>query len=213
LRRAPDRSFDVELDAGLGAQPARDAGDACGKRRSEPAFRRADEIRPGASPYQLTRRSGREIEAMAAPRGRRGSVRPGGTTDGRGGAVGRTARSAAAAGARSEGSGRVPELLRRAFGIGFSGLFTTEELLRKAFGDSVPREWAEFAAAQTDRARRDLTERLAAELRKTLDKVSPEDLARELLRGHDIEVEARIRFVARGDRRGRGVRLAAEEES
>ena len=91
----------------------------------------------------------------------------------------------------------MPELLRRALGIGFSGFFTTEELLRKAFGDTVPREWVEFAAAQTDRARRELIERLSTEVQKKLDQISPEDLVAQLLRGHTVEVEARIRFVPR----------------
>lgn len=123
---------------------------------------------------------------MAAPRGRRGTVR-----------AREQARSTTVPEARSEGAGLVPELLRRALGIGFSGLFTTEELLRKAFGDSVPREWVEFAAAQTDRARRELIERLSAELQKKLEQISPEELVSQLLRGHTVEVEARIRFVPR----------------
>lgn len=118
---------------------------------------------------------------MAAPRGRRRTA-PG---------------PSAQPSARAEAAGIVPDLLRRALGIGFSGLFTTEELLRKAFGDSVPREWVEFAAAQTDRARRELTERIATEIQKKLDTLDLEELAARLLRSHVIEVEARVRFVPR----------------
>jgi hypothetical protein len=122
---------------------------------------------------------------MAAPRGRRGTRARG------------RARDEIAPDARNESAGLVPELLRRALGMGLSGFFTTEELLRKAFGDTVPREWVEFAAAQTDRARRELIERLATEVQKKLDGISPEDLLAQLLRGHTVEVEARVRFVPR----------------
>jgi hypothetical protein len=126
---------------------------------------------------------------MAAPRGRRGTARARGE-----------ARDAAASDTRSESAGLVPEFLRRALGIGFSGLFTTEELLRKAFGDTVPREWVEFAAAQTDRARREMIERLSTEFQKKLDQISPDELLAQLLRGHTVEVEARIRFVPREEK-------------
>jgi hypothetical protein len=118
---------------------------------------------------------------MAAPRSRRGTARAAG--------------SGARATTRNDAASIVPDLLRRALGIGFSGLFTTEELLRKAFGDTVPREWVEFAAAQTDRARRELTERAAAEIQKKLDTVDLEQLVERLLRSHAIELEASIRFV------------------
>ena len=139
---------------------------------------------------------------MAAPRGRRRTVRA-------------TSPSAQPR-ARTEAAGIVPDLLRRALGIGFSGLFTTEELLRKAFGDSVPREWIEFAAAQTDRARRELTERIGAEIQKKLDTIDLERLAERLLRSHAIEVEARVRFVPRKGEPLEAsqvrIRVAAEEE-
>ena len=72
---------------------------------------------------------------MAAPRGRRGTVR----------ATNAQERVADSGQSRGESQGIVPELLRRAVGLGFSGFFTTEELLRKALGDTVPREWAAFA--------------------------------------------------------------------
>ena len=100
-------------------------------------------------------------------------------------------------GGRSEPPGRVPDLLRRLLGLGFSGFFTTEEVLRKALGDSVPREWIEFAAQQSERTRRELVDRVAAEVGRTLDGVDLRELAARLLRGHALEVNARIRFVPR----------------
>lgn len=105
--------------------------------------------------------------------------------------------ASAAAATRSEGAGIVPELLRRAVGLGFSGFFTTEELLRKALGDSVPREWAEFAATQTAKARAELVERLAQELRRSLEGVDLPKLLAGVLESHEIEIDARIRVKPR----------------
>jgi nitrogen-specific signal transduction histidine kinase len=140
---------------------------------------------------------------MAAPRGRRGTVR----------AASAQERAPAAGATRSESAGIVPELLRRAVGLGFSGLFTTEELLRKALGDKVPREWAEFVAAQTDRARTELIDRLAAELRRSLDGLDLEELLRRVLASHTVEIDARIRFTpaAEGETPRVRVRVGSED--
>lgn len=117
---------------------------------------------------------------------------------------------------RSPGAGLVPDLLRRAIGLGVSGLFTTEEVVRKTFGESVPREWVEFAAAQTERARSELTERIAAQIQKKLDAIGVEEALQNLLQGHTIEVEAKIRFAPRkpADAASRfDVRVARKEKS
>jgi len=125
---------------------------------------------------------------MAAPRSRRGTTR---------GAAARTPDSTKGA-TRSEPAGIVPELLRRAVGLGFSGFFTTEELLRKALGDTVPRDWAEFVAAQTERARSELIDRLAQELRRSLDSLDLQELLGRVLESHVVEIDARIRFAPQG---------------
>ena len=144
---------------------------------------------------------------MAAPRGRRGTAR---------------AERAQQAGERDraprpEPAGLVPELLRRAVGLGFSGFFTTEELVRKALGDTVPREWADFAAAQTDRARTELVERMALELRRTLDGLDLDRLLARMLATHTIEIDARIRFSPRDAETAAGsdvkVRVRHEDEA
>ncbi len=144
---------------------------------------------------------------MAAPRGRRSTAR-------RRGQEGREATPPPPA----DGAGRVPELLRRALGLGIASFFSGEEILRKTLGDTVPREWVEFATAQSERTRRDFAERLAAELGKRLDSIDLEALATRLLQGHTVEVNARIRFLPRtedGAEAGQTVRVrvAPEEES
>jgi len=84
---------------------------------------------------------------MAAARGKRRSRRATGARP-HGPAADTEASEPAAASLRNSSAGLVPDLLRRAIGLGVSGLFTTEEMVRKTFGESVPREWVDFAAAQ-----------------------------------------------------------------
>lgn len=143
---------------------------------------------------------------MSAPRGKGG---------------GRRGRPAAPPDGDSPGGepgGRVPDLLRRVVGMGFSGLFLGEEVVRRALGETLPRDWVDFAAAQSERTRRELIDRVAGEIGRTLDAVDLEGLAERLLRGHSIEVTARVRFVPPEDEGGaapgrrRSVRIAIAED-
>jgi len=107
------------------------------------------------------------------------------------------ARAGESPSARSESAaGRMPDLVRRVLGLGFSSFFMTEEVLRKALGDNLPREWVDFAAQQSDRTRRDLIERVAAEIGRSLDGVDLTQLLERLVRGHTVEVTARVRLVS-----------------
>lgn len=152
---------------------------------------------------------------MAAARGKRGSTRARGAGP-RGTSAGAESDPPEAP-PRNPGAGLVPDLLRRAIGLGVSGLFTTEEMVRRTFGESVPREWVDFAAAQTDRARRELTDRIAQEIQRKLDAVGLEEILQRLLQGHTIEVDAKIRFAPREageDAASRfDVRVTREEKS
>lgn len=153
---------------------------------------------------------------MSAARGKRPQRRPdaggGGDPDG-------TA-------SREDAAGRVPELLRRVVGMGFSGFFLTEEVVRKALGESLPRDWVDFAAAQSERTRRELIDRVAGEVGRTLEGIDLPRLAERLLRGHSIEVTAQLRFVprdgesdardaeaTRGAPRGRALRVTVSESN
>lgn len=142
---------------------------------------------------------------MAAPRGRRSTARRGRVPSGE-------------APPPADAAGRVPELLRRALGLGIASFFSGEEILRKTLGDTVPRDWVEFAAAQSERTRRDFAERLADALGKRLDAINLEELAARLLQGHTIEVSARVRFVPRAEDEAEAghsvrVRVTTEEDS
>jgi hypothetical protein len=99
----------------------------------------------------------------------------------------------------TSGAGLFPDLLRRGLALGLSGLFLTEEAFRKAFGDTVPRDWMDFAAEQSARTRSEFLERLSAELARVLESVDLAQLLDSLVTGRTIEVKAEIRI---GDREG-----------
>lgn len=96
-------------------------------------------------------------------------------------------------------AGFMPDLMRRAFALGLSGFFTTEEALRRAVGDTLPRDWVDFAASQGERTRAEMAERLAGEFGRVLENVDLAELARAVLQGQSVEVTARIRLVPRDE--------------
>src|SRR5574338_89535 len=85
-------------------------------------------------------------------------------------------------GGSAEG-GLLPDLLRRGLSLGFTGLFMTEEAVRRALGDSVPRDWVEFLVAQSDRTRAELVERLSREFGRVFSALDPVEILRRLLDG------------------------------
>jgi len=111
------------------------------------------------------------------------------TRTGRGGAVSRDEAA--------DTSGRLtalPDLVRKAFTLGLSGFFLTEEAIRKALGDTIPKDWTDFAVDQSDRARREFLERLSFEIAQSLDKVDVAAVLQELLQGRTLEIRAEIRL-------------------
>jgi len=108
------------------------------------------------------------------------------------GRTGRVGRDEAA-----DTSGRLtalPDLVRKAFSLGFSGFFLTEEAIRKALGDTIPKDWTDFAVDQSERARREFLERLSFEIAQSLDKVDVAAVLQELLQGRTLEIRAEIRL-------------------
>jgi hypothetical protein len=108
----------------------------------------------------------------------------------------------------SADSGLLPELLRRGLALGFSGLFMTEGAVRRAFGDTVPRDWVDYATEQSERTRKEFLERLSGEIARTLETLDLaeilDDLAEildTLMADRTIEVKAEIRLGKRtGDK-------------
>ncbi len=103
--------------------------------------------------------------------------------------------------------GPLPELMRRALSVGFSGFFLTESAVRKALGDTLPRDWVDFAVEQSERTRAEFLERLSHELARSLERVDLGAALVELLEGRTLEIKAQIRL---GSRREGGARTQLE---
>ena len=93
----------------------------------------------------------------------------------------------------------LPELIRRAAALGLSSFFMTEGALRKALGDTVPKDWVDFAAEQGERTRAELMDRIGDEMARMIRSVDLVELLDQLLAGRTIEVDAKIRLGERTD--------------
>jgi len=100
-----------------------------------------------------------------------------------------------ATGSSGESGRFFPELIRRGLSLGFTGLFMTEEAVRRALGDSVPDNVVEFMLDQSDKARQEFLDRISKEFGRVLSAMDPVEIAKRLLEGRSIEVTARFRIV------------------
>jgi hypothetical protein len=74
-------------------------------------------------------------------------------------------------------------------------------------GDSLPKEWADFASEQSVRARSEFIERLSVEMGRAVEGIDWTAVLSKLLAGHTLEVNARVRLVE-SDEAGRpGLRV------
>ena len=97
-------------------------------------------------------------------------------------------------GSEDSGGGRIPDFARRLIGMGLSGFFLTEETIRRAVGDTLPKDWADFAVEQSERTRKEFLERLSFELAQSIENVDLASVVSDLLEGRTIEVRAEIRL-------------------
>ena len=111
---------------------------------------------------------------------------------------------------KSRESGAIPDLVRRALSAGFSGIFMTGEALREALGDSVPREWADFAADQSARTRSEFIDRMSVEMGRALESVDWATVLAALLEGRTLEVTAQVRLGEKDPSGGRALRVKVE---
>ncbi len=98
----------------------------------------------------------------------------------------------------------IPDLVRRALALGLSGFFLTEEAFRKALGDTLPKDWTDFAAEQSERTRKEFLERLSYEIAQSFEKIDLAAILEQLLEGRTLEVKAQIRLAAKESGRGSG---------
>ena len=93
-----------------------------------------------------------------------------------------------------ESLGAIPELMRRAIALGLTGFFTTEEAVRRALGDTVPKDWTDYIAESSDRTRSEFLDRLSREIARTLKEVDLAAVLRQLLEGQTLRVNAEFRL-------------------
>jgi len=99
-------------------------------------------------------------------------------------------------------SGAIPDLMRRVMALGFAGFFTTEEALRRALGDTVPKDWVDFAATQSQRTREEVSNRMAQEVGRVLEQLDVADVLDKLLSGRTVEIHASVRLAPDDEERG-----------
>jgi len=87
--------------------------------------------------------------------------------------------------------------MRRAFAAGLSGFFLTEEALRKALGETLPKDWSDFALDQSRRTRAEFLERLSFEVGRALENVDVAAVLSQLLEGRTLEIKAQVRLGER----------------
>ena len=95
----------------------------------------------------------------------------------------------------TESRGALPDMVRRMLALGLSGFFTTEETLRRALGDTVPQEWVDFAASQSEKTQREFSDAMAREVGRVLEQVDLGDVLGQVLENRSLEIHARVRLL------------------
>jgi hypothetical protein len=90
--------------------------------------------------------------------------------------------------------GAIPELMRRAIALGLTGFFTTEEAVRRALGDTVPKDWTDYISESSDRTRSEFLDRLSREIAATLKDVDLAAVLEQLLDGRTLKLNAEIKL-------------------
>ena len=92
----------------------------------------------------------------------------------------------------------IPELMRRAIAMALSGFFTTEEAVRKAFGDTVPKDWTDFLLDTSDRTRSEFLDRVSREIGRVLEGVDVASVVSQLVEGRTLQISAEFRLTEKG---------------
>ena len=93
----------------------------------------------------------------------------------------------------------IPDFVQRVLELGFASFFTTEGTIRRAVGETMPREWVDFVTAQSDRTRKDMTEAIASGAAQSIERIDLVDTLNRLFSGRTVEINAKIRLAPRED--------------
>ena len=90
------------------------------------------------------------------------------------------------------------EAIRRTAQVGFSSFFATEDAVRRAFSEAVPRDWVDYANRQSTELRSEMIERMSGEFGAWLRTIDLAQVMGKLLAESDVG----LRVSISGGRRG-----------
>ena len=93
---------------------------------------------------------------------------------------------------RGDSTVPIPDIVRRALELGFASFFTTEQTIRRAVGETIPKDWSDFLSAQSDRTLKDMTDAIAGEVSRSIERIDLVDTLNRLLSGRTVEINATI---------------------
>jgi len=93
------------------------------------------------------------------------------------------------------------EAIRRTAQVGFSSFFATEDAVRRAFSDAVPRDWVDYANRQSTDLRAEMIERMSAEFGAWLRTIDMTQIVSKLLAEHDFDLKISISSERRSSER------------
>jgi hypothetical protein len=93
------------------------------------------------------------------------------------------------------------EAIRRTAQVGFSSFFATEDAVRRAFSEAVPRDWVDYASRQSTELRSEMIERSAAEFGAWLRTIDLAQVMSKLLAENDFELKISISSERRSTER------------
>ena len=93
------------------------------------------------------------------------------------------------------------EAIRRTASVGFSSFFATEDAVRRAFNDAVPRDWVDYAKDQSTELRSEMIERMSAEFGAWLRTIDMAQITSQLLAENDFEFKIAVSATRRSAER------------
>ena len=93
------------------------------------------------------------------------------------------------------------EAIRRTAQVGFSSFFATEDAVRRAFSDAVPRDWVDYANRQSTDLRAEMIERMSGEFGTWLGSIDMAQLVSKVLAENDFELVISVKSSPRSAER------------
>jgi hypothetical protein len=104
------------------------------------------------------------------------------------------------------------EAVRRTASLGFSSFFATEDAVRRAFNEAVPRDWVDYAKDQSAELRAEMIERMSAEFGAWLRTIDMTQVMSKLLAENDFELKISISTRAKNAERAPDLSLVTRRK-